>query len=68
MLRRRRPELRRPFRVPGMPWIALAGILCCVILMISLPLVTWVRFVVWLMIGLVIYFAYSRKRSELHQG
>lgn len=68
MLRRRRPELRRPFRVPGMPWVALAGILCCVILMVSLPLVTWVRFVVWLMIGLVIYFAYSRKRSELHQG
>lgn len=68
VLRRRRPELARPFRVPWMPVIPLAGILSCVILMSSLPLVTWVRFLVWLVIGLVIYMGYSRKRSELYQA
>ncbi|MBI4462103.1 MAG: amino acid permease [Acidobacteria bacterium] len=68
MLRRRRPELRRPFRAPWVPAVPLLGILSCVILMTSLPLVTWLRFLVWLGIGLVIYFGYSRKRSGLYQG
>ncbi|MFQ5663685.1 MAG: amino acid permease [Terriglobia bacterium] len=65
VLRRARPGLRRPFRVPGVPLVPVLGILSCLILMTSLPLITWGRFLVWLAIGLVIYFAYSRQRSQL---
>jgi len=67
VLRRRRPELARGFRVPAAPLVPLLGIASCLVLMISLPLLTWVRFIVWLLIGLGIYFGYSRTRSELHQ-
>lgn len=64
VLRSRQPERPRGFRVPWVPFIPIAAIVCCVILMASLPVETWLRFVVWLLIGLVIYFAYSRHRSE----
>ncbi|MGH9404345.1 MAG: amino acid permease [Terriglobia bacterium] len=64
VLRRKQPERRRGFRVPWVPFIPLAAIVCCLILMASLPVETWLRFVVWLFIGLIIYFAYSRSRSE----
>lgn len=66
VLRRKRPDLRRGFRVPGSPVTPILGILCCGVLMTSLPLITWGRFFVWLVIGLVIYFSYSRSRSTLH--
>jgi len=65
VLRRRRPDLSRGFRVPWSPLLPVLGILCCLILMTSLPLITWGRFFAWLGIGLVIYFSYSRHRSEL---
>ena len=64
MLRRRQPERRRGFRVPFVPVFPAISIVCCLVLMLSLPLETWVRFFVWLIIGLVIYFSYSRKRTE----
>jgi len=65
VLRKRRPDLSRGFRVPWSPLLPVLGILCCLILMTSLPLITWARFFAWLGIGLVIYFSYSRHRSEL---
>lgn len=65
VLRYTRPELPRPFKTPFSPLIPLLGIAFCVYLMTSLPLITWERFVIWLGIGLVVYFAYSRKRSAL---
>jgi APA family basic amino acid/polyamine antiporter len=68
VLRRARPELHRPFRVPWMPVLPLLGILCCLILMTSLPLITWGRFFSWLAIGLLIYFSYSRHRSQLRRA
>jgi len=68
VLRRTQPERPRGFRVPWVPMIPVAGILCCLVLMVSLPVETWVRFVVWLAIGLAIYFGYSRKRSALRTG
>ncbi len=68
VLRRKRPDLKRGFRVPFMPVMPILGILSCLILMGSLPLRTWGRFFVWLALGLVIYFGYGRKRSELHQS
>src|SRR5512132_564590 len=59
VLRSRQPERHRGFRTPWVPFVPILAILCCLTLMMSLPLETWARFVVWLAIGLVIYFAYS---------
>ncbi len=64
VLRRKQPERRRGFRTPWVPVVPIASILCCLVLMASLPLETWVRLFVWLGIGLVIYLAYSRHHSE----
>ena len=64
ILRRKQPERRRAFRTPWVPVIPGASIVCCLILMTSLPVETWARFVVWLVIGLTIYFLYSRRHSE----
>jgi APA family basic amino acid/polyamine antiporter len=63
VLRQRRPELSRPFRVPAYPWIPLAGILVCVALMVSLPLDTWVRLLAWLAIGALLYWGYGARHS-----
>ncbi|MFZ2625458.1 MAG: amino acid permease [Propionibacterium sp.] len=63
ILRRTRPDLERPFRIPGSPWLPWFSALACLWLMLNLPNETWIRFVVWLAIGFAIYFAYSRKHS-----
>jgi APA family basic amino acid/polyamine antiporter len=65
VLRRRRPDLLRPFRVPGYPWVPLAGIAVCLALMASLPRDTWIRLTVWLVLGFVVYGAYGVKHSRL---
>jgi APA family basic amino acid/polyamine antiporter len=65
MLRKHQPERVRGFRVPLVPFLPMLSILCCLILMLSLPLQTWLRFFSWLAIGLVIYFSFSQKRSKL---
>jgi APA family basic amino acid/polyamine antiporter len=67
ILRSREPDRPRPFRCPAVPWIPLLGIGSCAYLMTQLPLLTWVRFLVWLFIGLVIYFLYGAERSDLSQ-
>jgi len=67
ILRHTRPDLERPFRVPLVPLVPLLGILSCLGLMVTLPLDTWIRLAVWLVIGLGIYFGYSRKYSVLHR-
>ncbi len=64
LLRRTQPNHRRSFRVPWVPVLPLLSILSCTALMASLPWETWRRFVVWLAIGLAIYFGYSRKRLQ----
>jgi len=64
VLRHTQPQRRRSFRTPWVPLVPLLSILCCLVLMASLPIETWVRFLVWLFIGLIIYFSYSRHRSE----
>jgi APA family basic amino acid/polyamine antiporter len=65
VLRRKLPNLPRPFRVPFGPVIPILGVLSCLALMLSLPPVTWARFGVWMGIGLLIYFVYSRSHSML---
>ncbi len=65
VLRKKQPERKRGFRVPLVPFTPLISIACCILLMIGLPLETWVRFFVWLIIGLVVYFLYSKTRSTL---
>jgi APA family basic amino acid/polyamine antiporter len=67
-LRRSRPELPRPFRVPLMPVIPILSVLASVWLMLNLQSATWVRFLIWMAVGLVIYFAYSRRHSRLAGG
>src|SRR5256886_11585155 len=68
VLRRVNPERPRPFRVPFVPVFPILGVLMCLALMLSLPVMTWIRFVVWLGIGLVIYFLYSVRHSKLRRG
>ncbi len=64
ILRVRQPQRPRGFRCPGGPVLPLLSVFFCVLLMSGLPVLTWVRFFLWLAIGLVIYFFYSRHRSE----
>jgi len=66
LLRRTEPDRPRPFRVPGAPWTPLIAILACGYLMSQLPLVTWIRFAVWLVIGIPLYFLYGFRHSRLN--
>ncbi|BCW89739.1 putative amino acid permease YhdG [Alphaproteobacteria bacterium SO-S41] len=64
-LRKSEGQLIRPFKVPGVPIVPVLGIAFCLLLMAALPLDTWIRLVVWLAVGFVIYFAYGRHHSVL---
>ena len=68
ILRKRDPDRPRAFRTPFSPVVPILGVLSCLYLMLGLPWITWVRFALWLAIGLVIYFLYSQKRSHLLKG
>jgi APA family basic amino acid/polyamine antiporter len=65
VLRRTRPDLPRAFRVPLVPWLPIASALIGLYLMLNLSVETWLRFLVWLVIGLVIFFTYSVTRSRV---
>lgn len=65
VLRSRRPDLERPFKTPLVPFVPIMGMITCFGLMLTLPADTWIRLVVWLLIGFSIYFGYSRKHSVL---
>jgi len=65
MLRYKSPNLARPFRTPLVPLVPILGILICGYMMTSLPWATWERLIVWMIIGLAIYFFYSRSHSKL---
>lgn len=64
-LRRAQPDLHRPFRTPFMPWIPILAILTCGYLIASLGWVTLMRFVIWMLIGILIYFLHARRYSVL---
>ncbi|WP_020650486.1 amino acid permease [Solimonas variicoloris] len=65
VLRRTRPDMPRPFRVPAVPLVPILGMGFCGWLMLSLPGLTWVAFSIWMALGLTLYFAYSRRHSAL---
>ncbi|KRO14504.1 amino acid transport protein [Lactiplantibacillus xiangfangensis] len=65
-LRKTQPNLRRPFRTPWVPFVPIMSIISCVFLLINLKPVTWLRFVIWLAIGMCVYFGYSIKHSKLN--
>src|SRR6185369_6347508 len=67
IMRRTNPDAERPFRCPFVPVVPILGILCCVMLMLSLPTANWYRLIVWLAIGLVIYFSYSRYHTVMRK-
>jgi amino acid transporter len=68
ILRRTRPDLERGYRVPFVPVVPIIGTLLCIYLMVDLPGATWARFVIWMAIGLVIYFLYGSRNSRLRRG
>jgi APA family basic amino acid/polyamine antiporter len=65
ILRRRRPDLPRAYRVPFSPGLPIVSALLCLYLMLNLTTLTWVRFAVWLVVGVAIYFAYGRRHSRV---
>ena len=67
VLRRTRPELRRPFRVPLSPVVPALSALACLYLMANLSVDTWLRFLAWLALGLALYFLYGRRHARLDQ-
>ena len=66
ILRRTRPDLHRSFRVPGVPVLPVLSVLACFYLMLNLPGETWIRFGVWMVVGVIIYFAYGRGHSRFN--
>ncbi len=68
VLRRTEPERRRPFRAPLVPLLPITSVIGCVYLMTALPAITWERFVIWLAIGMVIYFSYSVRHSRVQRS
>ena len=68
ILRRRQPDRPRLFKVPFVPWFPIISIVLCGGLMTGLTVITWVRFIIWLALGLFIYVVYSRRRSEFANG
>ncbi len=68
VLRRTEPDMERPFRTPQVPWLPIVSALACVGLMTNLAVETWLRFIVWLVIGMLIYGFYGRQHSVLRHG
>ena len=65
ILRNTRPDLPRSFRVPAAPLVPALAVLACAYLMLNLPVETWLRFVAWMLAGIVIYFLFGRRNSRL---
>jgi APA family basic amino acid/polyamine antiporter len=65
VLRRMEPERPRPFRVPALPIVSVAGAAACLYVMYGLPRSAWERFLIWLIVGLVLYFVYGFRNSRL---
>ena len=67
VLRKTRPDIKRPFKTPWVPFLPLLGAFICILQMFALPQATWSRFLIWCAIGIVVYFSYSIKHSFLNK-
>ncbi|WP_440100979.1 amino acid permease [Streptosporangium sp. H16] len=67
ILRRTRPDLPRSFRTPLVPLVPILSVLACLYLMLNLPVETWLRFVAWMLLGVLIYFGYGYRHSRLSE-
>ncbi|MDP1880025.1 MAG: amino acid permease [Parachlamydiaceae bacterium] len=65
VMRKKRPDLPRPFKTPWVPVIPILGMIICIILMLSLEWGTWIRFIIWIAIGLIVYLSYGKRNSHL---
>ncbi len=65
VLRKKNPDLPRPFKTPWVPLVPILGIVISVVLMGGLPLSTWLRLIIWLIVGMVLYFTYGKKHSRV---
>lgn len=68
IMRRKRPELPRAFKMPGNPWVPLLIAAANLWLMLNLSVLTWIRFVVWLVVGFAVYFGYGYRHARLGTG
>ena len=68
VLRRTSPDVPRPFRTPGVPWVPIAGASICCAQMIGLPIATWERLAIWLVVGLIVYASYGYRRTEANRS
>jgi basic amino acid/polyamine antiporter, APA family len=67
ILRKKRPEIERPFKTPWVPFVPIAGAFICFIQMVALPVATWLRLIIWMALGFCIYFFYGQKHSKLEK-
>ncbi|MCH4831494.1 amino acid permease [Flavobacterium columnare] len=67
VMRVKMPDIPRAFKTPLVPFVPIAGILVCLYLMYSLPLESWMRLVIWMALGVIIYFIYGKKNSKLNK-
>jgi len=68
VLRKREPDRERPFRTPFVPWLPFLSVAFCLYLMLALPLLTWIRFGLWMAIGALIYFMYGKRHSRISRA
>ena len=67
IMRKTHPEAKRPFKAPWFPFVPIAGVVTCLLLMFSLPEENWLRLFIWLAIGMIIYIFYGRKHSKMRK-
>jgi APA family basic amino acid/polyamine antiporter len=67
IMRRRRPDIERAFRVPALPVVATLGIIVCGAMIYGLGWTNWMRLIVWLLIGLIFYFGYGKNHSRINE-
>ncbi len=68
VLRRTRPDLPRAFRTPWVPVIPVLSVLACLFVMINLPVETWLRFLAWMVIGIIVYSGYGYRHSRVRRA
>ena len=68
VIRRRNPDLTRPFKTPWVPFVPIMGIVVSAYWMYNLPGITWLRLIIWLVVGMIVYFGYGRRHSRVQQA